>query len=418
MNNNKLVSVFLPYYNDKKYIYDTIQSILLQTYQNFELILFNHASTDGSREIARSFTDKRIIHIDAEKNLGAGSGLNLLNSLPLITGEYLKLFCADDIMELDCLKELVSYLETNPEKDFVFSDTAFIDEYNNKSKETWFNQRACTGLSFDCDEKEMLRLLFIRYSPLCYPSSLLKTKVIFEIELDKTSILLFDVHLWASLLIIGKKIGLINKPLIAYRVHEEQVSYDGILFSGSAEYEKLNNHLNLSFFEVITIQDIFYNIKDISLVKYLCKNSPFTPKLNDINLIPFVISHYYLKIFDYPNEFASFHTAIYLNGYIKMFNLMNDDKLRKNIEETFGFGIKEFRELYNNKNILSKINNEFNYKNIESQLSSITNSRTWRYGNKIAIFIRKIFPKGSKRAAIAGKLERKFLKSEFYNHED
>ena len=87
LKDQPLVSIFLPYYNDQKFLKKTIESILSQSYQNLELILFNHASTDTSRVIAHSFDDPRIIHLDAKENLGAGSGYNLEISLPQIKGK-------------------------------------------------------------------------------------------------------------------------------------------------------------------------------------------------------------------------------------------------------------------------------------------------------------------------------------------
>ena len=102
MQSKPLVSIFLPYYNDKKFIKDAIEGVLNQTYQNWELFLFNHASTDGSRKIAHDFNDFRIKHIDANENLGAGSGLNSYNCLNLMNGKYIKFFCADDVMLSNC----------------------------------------------------------------------------------------------------------------------------------------------------------------------------------------------------------------------------------------------------------------------------------------------------------------------------
>ena len=71
-----LVTVCIGYYNDEKYLGQCIDSILCQSFSNFELILFNHASTDGSYKIAHSYNDSRIVHIDAPKNLGAGASYN------------------------------------------------------------------------------------------------------------------------------------------------------------------------------------------------------------------------------------------------------------------------------------------------------------------------------------------------------
>lgn len=74
MLNQPLVSVFLPYYNDEKFLEYSIKSVLEQSYENFELILLNHASTDSSYNIAHSFQDFRIKHVDMSINLGAGGG--------------------------------------------------------------------------------------------------------------------------------------------------------------------------------------------------------------------------------------------------------------------------------------------------------------------------------------------------------
>ena len=70
-----LVSVFIPYYNDEKFLKTSIESVLNNNYQDFELILLNHATKDSCREIAHSYNDDRIKHIDMSENLGGGSGL-------------------------------------------------------------------------------------------------------------------------------------------------------------------------------------------------------------------------------------------------------------------------------------------------------------------------------------------------------
>ena len=124
-----LVSILLPYYNDKAFLADAIESVLGQTYQNFELVLFNHASTDGSRDIAHSYNDSRIIHVEAEKNLGAGATYNLALSLKQMTGSYFKTMCADDILCQDCLENMVMYAQENPTKDLIFGNLEFVIKF-------------------------------------------------------------------------------------------------------------------------------------------------------------------------------------------------------------------------------------------------------------------------------------------------
>ena len=219
---NPLVSIFIPYYNDEAFIADAIKSCLSQTYQNWELFLFNHASTDGSRDIARSFDDPRIRHVDAAENLGAGSGYNLKITLPRMSGKYVKLFCADDVMKEDCLEKFVQYLENNPLTDIVFSDV----EYFSKDKKLLF--RVVNGVSLDrcgigLSELDLLKCFLYFHSYLPYSSSLIKRDKICDAYIDTTSVMLFDITLWCSLLINGCKIGYINAKTVLYRVSENQM---------------------------------------------------------------------------------------------------------------------------------------------------------------------------------------------------
>ena len=114
MKNKPLVSVFIPYYNDQEYLKDSIESVLNQSYENWELNLCNHASTDKSREIAHSYKDERIKHVDMPKNYGAGGGLVFKTMLDVAKGKYVKPFCAVDFLYVDCLEKMVSFMEENP----------------------------------------------------------------------------------------------------------------------------------------------------------------------------------------------------------------------------------------------------------------------------------------------------------------
>ena len=68
--NNPLISVLMPAYNAEKYIKEAIESILNQTFSNFEFIIIDDGSIDATEEIIKSFKDSRIVYIKNEKNLG------------------------------------------------------------------------------------------------------------------------------------------------------------------------------------------------------------------------------------------------------------------------------------------------------------------------------------------------------------
>lgn len=341
LNNKPPVSIFLPYYNDQKFLGETIKSILNQSYQNFELILFNHASTDSSREIAHSFDDIRIKHFDAQENLGAGSGLNSYNLLNQMHGEYIKFFCADDVMEPDCLEEMVYYMENHKDIAFAVSDTYIIDENGNRQEQLWSEDKAAIGFKPDMDEKDILKLLFMRHSPIAFPAAIIRKNALKPEFLDKSYIHLFDVNLWAELIIGGAKARIINKPLISYRINKNQIT---------SIFKDIGN-AQTSFFEVVAAQNTYYKIKDFELLRAICPNSPYIEMItaNDTWAFEFVIAHYMLQTIkgrDFAKNFASYWFSIQINAYQKIHDLMEDDLMREKLKETFGFGVKEFRELY------------------------------------------------------------------------
>jgi glycosyltransferase involved in cell wall biosynthesis len=109
------VSIVMPVYNGAKYIKESIKSILLQTYENFEFIIVNEfGSNDGSKEIIEEFAakDSRIILIQNKKKEGISESLNI--ALRAATGEYIARMDSDDIAGKDRLKAQVDFLDKNP----------------------------------------------------------------------------------------------------------------------------------------------------------------------------------------------------------------------------------------------------------------------------------------------------------------
>lgn len=92
---NPLVSIITPFYNAENYIGDTIKTVLNQTYSNWELLLVDDGSVDGSAAIASSFKDARI-RLIRQKNAGQGAATN--NAIDLAQGEFFQFLDADDLM--------------------------------------------------------------------------------------------------------------------------------------------------------------------------------------------------------------------------------------------------------------------------------------------------------------------------------
>lgn len=114
-------------YNGEKYIRESIESILNQTYKNFELIICDDGSKDKSLEIINEYQkkDNRIIVIKNEKNLGLAASLN--NSIKMAKGEYIARMDCDDIAVENRLEKQVDFLDKHEEYAFVGSSVKLFD---------------------------------------------------------------------------------------------------------------------------------------------------------------------------------------------------------------------------------------------------------------------------------------------------
>ncbi|HWY12582.1 MAG TPA: glycosyltransferase [Bacteroidia bacterium] len=121
------VSIVIPAYNAARFISETLDSVLQQSYSSFEIIVVNDGSTDSTKEIVEKkiLTDKRISIID-QKNHGVSVARN--NGIKKAKGDFLAFLDADDTWLKDNLKEKIMLLTSDPTVDFVFSDLNLIDE--------------------------------------------------------------------------------------------------------------------------------------------------------------------------------------------------------------------------------------------------------------------------------------------------
>ncbi len=125
---SELVSIVIPVYNCSKFLNDTINTILNQTYTNFEAIFVNDCSTDNSIDIIKACNDNRIKLIENEKNSGAAISRN--NGIKNANGRFICFLDADDLWEKEKLEKQVRFMK---EKNACFSYTGyeFADENGN-----------------------------------------------------------------------------------------------------------------------------------------------------------------------------------------------------------------------------------------------------------------------------------------------
>lgn len=122
------ISVIMAVYNGEKFIKDTLNSIIAQTFKNFEFIIIDDGSIDNTHNIIKTFTDKRIKYLVNEKNKGTVESLN--RGLLIAKGEFIARIDADDIAHTSRLEKQYHFLKSNPSISIIGCHINFINEQN------------------------------------------------------------------------------------------------------------------------------------------------------------------------------------------------------------------------------------------------------------------------------------------------
>jgi glycosyltransferase involved in cell wall biosynthesis len=155
------LSIGLPVYNGEKFLKASLDTLLNQTFIDFELIIADNASTDNTEEICRNYAaqDQRIRYYRNPRNIGCACNFNLV--FKLSKGEYFKWAAYDDLHAPDFLSKCIQVLEENPDYILCHSHTYFIDENGN------FLQNYDIKLNTD-SEKPEVRFDELLTKHLCY----------------------------------------------------------------------------------------------------------------------------------------------------------------------------------------------------------------------------------------------------------
>ncbi len=199
-----LVSVIVPCYNCEKLVAETINSIINQSYSDFEIITIDDCSKDNTLKVLKDLAekDKRIIVIENQKNMGVALTRN--NGVKVAKGEYIAFLDSDDIWHRDKLKIQMEYMLSN---DVDMTATSY--ELYDESMENIIN-------SYQVAED-------ISYNTLLYEnviglSTVVMKKDVFNLYKMTNKYIHEDYELWLKLLKNGFKISGIKQPLVKYRV--------------------------------------------------------------------------------------------------------------------------------------------------------------------------------------------------------
>ncbi len=199
------ISVIMAAYNAEKYLKEAIDSILNQTYTDFEFIIIDDGSIDKTASIIASYKDKRIKYHKNKKNEGLIFSLN--KGLDLAHGEYIARMDADDISLEDRFEKQIAFLEENNEIGACSTNLKYINVYGQQfSKDTWKQSSL------------PLEWLILFQNPLAHPSMLIRNEVLrtYKLYYNKESYVAEDYDLWTRF-ILHSKMYVMDDILYLYR---------------------------------------------------------------------------------------------------------------------------------------------------------------------------------------------------------
>ena len=208
---NNLVSIITPSYNSKRFIKETIDSVLAQTYQDWEMIIVDDKSQDNSVEYIKNLIkdDHRIKLIELSENVGAAMARN--KALEVVRGKYIAFLDSDDIWLPKKLEIQINFMQKK-ECPISFTSYQIIDENSNET-----NHIINTVESLNL--KQYLKNTIIGFSTSMIDRELIKDEIKFlNIRIRQ------DTNLWITLLKQGYKAYGINEVLVKYRVHSNSIS--------------------------------------------------------------------------------------------------------------------------------------------------------------------------------------------------
>ena len=304
---NPLVSVIIPNYNHAKYLNERIQSVVNQTYKNFEVIIFDDCSKDNSIEIIENYKNNpKIKHIIYNKENSGSTFIQWNKGFDLAQGDYIWIAESDDVADDTFLEKTVKAINKNPNTVLVFTNSLFIDSegknLNHQCKEIWNTNKIFNGEYFT--RKHMLGMNNI------YNASavLFKKDVIINIPREKyiNYKACGDRIFWIYVCLQGNIVYLAEK-LNKFRKHDNKVSPKAAVSGLSSIedfkiYSEIKKNVKLNLIDRILISGFHYgfihsypfdkgvkpkldmmwkNIKEYSFISYCIYK--ITRKLNFIS---------------------------------------------------------------------------------------------------------------------------------------
>ena len=316
------ISIILTSYNHERFIGKSIESVINQTYKDYELIIVDDCSTDNSWKIICEYKEKypQIITIRNEKNWGSGVIENIVQNYA--KGDYIAIHHSDDIWTDDKLEKQIVFLEKHTENVAVFTNAQAIDDNGNKYLDEegfYYNLFTVNNRS----RQEWLNYFFYKGNCLCHPSILVRKDVYMENGFFKKGLKQIpDFVKWIQ---ICKKYEIYVLPdrLVKFRIHSEGKNTSGMRKDTQIR-STIEWYWMLEEYKEITDKEEFFKV--FPETKKYCESKEFVPE--------YVLGKICTRDGVQP------YTRLF--GNTLLFSALNDPYKAKILKEQYHYTIKDF----------------------------------------------------------------------------
>ena len=231
------VSIIIPVYNAEKFLSETIESVIAQTYTDWEIIAVDDGSTDRSREILRKY-EQRLplkIRVITQKNSGVSIARN--NAIAIAKGEYIAFLDHDDLWLPDKLEKQVELLDSNKELGLVYSDSYVIGEKGNltRRKTLFESVKPFRGNAFN-------ELFYDNFIPLL--TAIIRKEVLNKVGMFDPKYKIAEEYDLFLKIAEYYPVDFVEQPLAKYRIHDKSVSRNSGVAPVSENFQIVEYWLN------------------------------------------------------------------------------------------------------------------------------------------------------------------------------
>jgi glycosyltransferase involved in cell wall biosynthesis len=216
------VSIVIPAYNNVQYIAETLDSVLNQTYEDYEVVIADHSSVDGTMEVIERYRSHPKLRILSPTPVGGGAQANWNRVSSEAKGTYLKLVCGDDVIVPTAIAEQVAAFEAHPTAVLVASQRNLVDS----NGDVFIKNRGLQGISGVVDGAKAVRATVVAGSNIFgEPACVMFRRELLEKEggWDNSNPYLIDEATYARICFHGDVVA-IRKSLATFRISASQWS--------------------------------------------------------------------------------------------------------------------------------------------------------------------------------------------------